>query len=238
MGVDFCDGNKWHYVTVPDAYLRAHPDMYEMRTCSATNGQMYVDPQFALQRRVLQARVRGYLHYQFPYQNAGTPERQAEFFCNALGELRPNEMVMLDTEDASGLRDPADFVRRWCAVVEPRLRTLAWIYVPSGLARKLTRAVTGQRVVKAPRYSGHAGRGTPPSWPYDVWQYTDRGPFPGSPHGPGDGNTTAWTVDQLLVRCRGTSSGGVRPVLRLGSRDSGSDGPVHRLQRTLNEVLA
>jgi len=184
----------------------------------------------------LQPRVRGYLHYQFPYENAGTPERQADFFCNAIGELRPNEMVMLDTEGASGLRDPADFTLRWYSVVEPRLRTLSWSYVPRDLRNSLTRAVTGRRIVKVPYYSGHSGVGTAPSWPYDVHQYTDRGPFPGSPHGPGDCNVTGWTTEGLLAHCRGAGTQPQLPTLRENDRDPGSDGPVRRLQRELNEV--
>lgn len=199
--MEFNDGNQWHFVTDVDRYVRER-SMYEMRTCSAKNGRMYVDPQFRGQRERVQPRVRGYLHYQFPYQNAGSPERQATFFCDAIGELRDNEMVMLDTEAESGLRDPADFMRRWCAVVEPRLRTLAWIYVPSALAGSLTRAVTGSRIVKAPRYSGGERIGPTPSWPHDVHQYTKCGRFPGSEHGPGDVNVTALTVEQMLARCR------------------------------------
>lgn len=228
----FNDGNQWHYVTDPDAYVREHPEVYEMRTCSARDGRMYVDSQFASQRRLMQPRVRGYLHYQFPWQNAGTPEAQAKFFCDVLGELRLNEMVMLDTEEGSGLIDPADFVRRWCAVVEPRLRTRAWIYVPSALAGKLTREVTGQRIVKAPRYSGHSGIGAIPHWPHDVHQYTKAGPFPGSPHGPGDCNVTSWTVDQLLSRCLSGSPG--RRTLSRG--DTGKD--VREVQEMLNRWIS
>lgn len=225
----FNDGNQWHFVTDPDAY--PHP-MYEMRAASARNGVPYVDPQFHRQRELLQPRVGGFLIYQFPYQNAGSPESQADFFCRAVGTLRPNEMVMLDTEAGSGLVDPADFMRRWCRIVESRLQTLAWIYVPKALAGQLTRAVTGNRIVKAPRYSGNAGRGTPPDWPHDVWQYTDRGPFPGSAHGPGDVNTTEWSLPELLKRSGrpGGSEPVGRPVLRLG--DSGP--AVRELQTLLN----
>lgn len=234
--MQFCDGNQWHYVTNVDAYLGAGFDMYEMRTCSARNGRMYVDLQFENQRRLLQPRLRGYLHYQFPYQNAGTPEDQANFFCNAIGELRPNEMVMLDTEEGSGLKDPVNFTRRWCNIVEPRLRTLAWNYVPSALAKQLTREVTARRIVKAPRYSGHSGVGAVPYWPHDVHQYTKEGPFPGSPHGPGDRNITSWTTEGLLARCKGRELQPELPVLQEGDRDSSPGGPVHRLQHALNEV--
>jgi len=231
--VEFCDGNQWHYVTDVELYVRER-EMYEMRTCSADpkrGYRMYVDTQFARQRELLQPRMRAYLHYQFPYEQAGSPEVQAAFFCDTIGALRANEMVMLDTEGASRLRNPADFMRRWCALVEPRLGTLAWIYVPSALADSLTRAVTGPRIVKAPRYSGHTGKGPKPWWPHDVWQYTQTGHFIGSPHGPGDCNVTEWTVDQLLARCKGSAPPPGRRTLRLG--DTGED--VRHLQRLLND---
>lgn len=229
--MEFNDGNQWHYITNVDTYVRER-EMYEMRACSARDGRrMYVDPQFASQRDLVQPRVRAYLHYQFSYQNAGSPEQQADFLCDTLGSLRPNEMVMLDVESTSGLVDPANFVRCWCARVELRLGTLAWVYVPRELADRVTRDVTGSRVVKAPRYSGYDGRGKPPSWSYDVWQYTDKGYFPGSAHGPGDCNYTELTVNDILTRCR-RSEHSVRRSLKKGDR--GED--VADLQRQLNAV--
>lgn len=223
----FNDGNRWHYVVDPDEYVR-HRDVYEMRTCSAdpdSGYEMYVDPQFANQRAELQPRLKAYLHYQFPYQRAGSPEAQAEFFIDALGgSLRDNEMVMLDTESASGLIDPVGFTRQWCSVVENELKTRAWIYVPSALAGQLTRDVTGTRIVKAPRYSGGRDRGSAPWWPFDVHQFTDRGYFPGC-HDVGDVNYTTLSPAQMLLRC--SSSGrdlppssaippSARPVLEYG----------------------
>jgi Glycosyl hydrolases family 25 len=199
--VEFNDGNEWHYVTDPGAYLRER-DMYEMRACSASGGRPFVDPEFYQQRDAM-AGVRCFMAYQFPYQNAGSPEYQADFFCDTLGKLRPNEIIMLDTEARGGLSDPAGFLYRWCARAESRLNTLAVIYVPSALAGALTRVVTGPRLVKAPRYSGGPNRGAPPWWPYDIWQYTDRGWFPGSPHGPGDVNYTDLATEQVLAHCRG-----------------------------------
>jgi len=43
--------------------------------------------------------------------------------------------------------------------------------------------------------------------------------------------------EQVVDRAGSGDGGGDRPVLRLGSRDSAPGGPVHRLQRILNEVL-
>lgn len=207
----FNDGNQWHFVTDANAYT-AQRDMYEMRCCTASEASGFrdkiVDTQFASQRALLQPRLKGYLHYQFVYQTAGTPEQQADFFADVLGELRPNEMVMLDIEGRSQILNPVDFTLRWLARIEARLNTKAWVYVPKGLAPQLTRAITGDRIVKAPDYDANDGQPhTPPTWPFDVWQYSSKAVFPGSPHGPGDINTTTWTTDALVAHCRRT-----RPV--------------------------
>jgi len=197
--MDWNDGNQYHYITDSAAYERACL-MYEYRVLSGSTGQMLTDTRFAQQRAAMQPLLDGMLYYQKPY-NKETPEAQATLFCDLLGHLAPNEMVMLDIEGDINVPDSADFVRRWCAVVEPRLNTLAWIYVPQSLSGALTRAVTGNRIVKAPKYSGTDQRGPAPSWPHDVHQYTDKGVFPGG-NGPGDANFTDLTVPQMLDRCR------------------------------------
>jgi len=196
---EFSDGNQWHFITDPAAYERARL-MYEYRVASGSTGQMLVDTQWVQQRAAMQPLLDGMLYYQKPY-NKESPEAQANLLCDLLGHLAPNEMVMLDIEGDINVPDPADFMRRWCAVVEPRLNTLAWVYVPQSLSGVLTRAVTGNRIVKAPKYSGTDQRGPAPSWPYDVHQYTDKGAFPGG-NGPGDANFTDLSVPQMLDRCR------------------------------------
>ncbi len=197
--MEWSDGNQWHFITDPAAYERARL-MYEYRVASGSTGQMLVDTRWVQQRAAMQPLLDGMLYYQKPY-NKESPEAQANLLCDLLGHLAPNEMVMLDIEGDINVPDPADFMRRWCAVVEPRLNTLAWVYVPQSLSGVLTRAVTGNRIVKAPKYSGTDQRGPAPSWPYDVHQYTDKGAFPGG-NGPGDANFTDLTVSQMLDRCR------------------------------------
>ncbi len=197
--MEWSDGNQYHYITDSAAYERACL-MYEYRVLSGSTGQMLTDTRFAQQRAAMQPLLDGMLYYAKP-DSQSTPEQQAALFCDLLGRLAPNEMVMLDTEPSCNLADYADFMRRWCAVVEPRLNTQAWIYVPQALSGALTRAVTGNRIVKAPKYSGTDQRGPAPSWPYDVHQYTDKGVFPGG-NGPGDANFTDLSVPQMLDRCR------------------------------------
>lgn len=196
--MEFNDGSQYRVVSDPAAQL-AQRELYCHRVASARDGKKYVDTTFAQHRQALQA-MKGLLYYQFVWQNAGTPEEQATFFCDAIGQLADHEMVMLDIEVGGAITDPADFARRWLAVVEPRLRTRAWIYVPQALSKALHPLVDG-RLVMAPRYSGTATRGVKPDWPHDVHQYTDVGHFPGCKQS-GDVSYTELTVQQMLDRCR------------------------------------
>lgn len=197
--MDFNDGSVFRVVTDPAAQLRQR-QVYMHRAVTGVTGAPAVDTTFASHRTRL-AGMPLLVWYQFVYQNAGTPEAQADYLCKTLGSLRPNEAVMLDIETRGGVTNPQDFARRWLAVVESRLRCRAWIYVPGALAAALPRSFTGDRIVMAPRYSGTASRGSPPAWPHDVHQYTDRGPFPGCAQS-GDTSYTALTVAQLLARSR------------------------------------
>lgn len=199
--VIFNDVNEWHRVTDRGAYERAGRPMIEIRACSASGGTMRHDRAFVEHRD----RFRGFprLYYQYPYAQ-WSAETQADYLADQLGAIDPaTEMVMLDIESGSGIADPAGFTRRWLVRAEPRLGTRAWVYVPKALASPALYEAIGDRVVKAPRYSGTAERGPAPDWGrWDVHQYTDRGPMPGSPDGPGDVNWTASSADQLLARCR------------------------------------
>lgn len=198
--MEFNDGSQYRVVTDPVRHRRERT-MYEFRASSAKGGTAkYKDTAFDRHRRDFN----GFpvLMYQFPYQNAGSPEAQAEYFLNIVGPPRDLDMYMLDTEDASVLRNPADFTRRWFDVVERRTGKLCWLYVPRSLSGPLNRGLTGPRIVKSPRYSGNASRGAAPNWQWDVHQYTDRGYFPGCAQS-GDVNFTTWSTAQLLDRCNG-----------------------------------
>jgi hypothetical protein len=203
--MEFNDGSQYRVLTNLDAYVGAGRDTYMFRASSATNGVPYTDTQFGHHRSIA-APLRAVIMYQFPWENAGTPESQADYLCNILGGgLCTNEMVMLDMEAASKIVNPVDFARRWLARVESRLQTLAWLYVPSSLAGPLGRGFTGPRIVMAPRYPPNTTipRGDPPGWSHDVWQYTDRGFFPGCAQ-TGDTSTTSLTATEMLIRCNPT----------------------------------
>ncbi len=196
--MEFCDGNEWHRVTDRGAYERAGLPMLEFRAMSASSGTMVRDKAFADHR----SRFTGFpfLIYQYPYGKE-SPEKQADDLATLLGALGPLEMVMLDIETKNfGISDPADFTRRWLARFEGRMGGRCWVYLPKALATSTMYDAIGDRVIKAPRYSGHAGKGLPPGWRHDVWQFSDRAPMPGSPDGPGDRNTTTFSVAELLAR--------------------------------------
>ena len=204
--VEFNDGNYYHFITDPEAYA-ANRLMYEYRVYSGSKGFMEYDYLFEQQRALMQPRLDAMLYYQKPI-NTMPAEDQAHMFCDKIKVLRPNEMIMLDTEKnfndpKSDLGDYEDFANRWWGVAENRLDTLSWVYVPKNISGQLSRRVTGQRIVKAPKYSRMSSRGVAPDWDHDVHQYTDIGWFPGG-NGPGDTNWTDMTVSQMLDRCRRT----------------------------------
>jgi GH25 family lysozyme M1 (1,4-beta-N-acetylmuramidase) len=199
--VDFNDGNTWHVVTDPAAYMSAR-SVYMHRAASARDGVPYVDPTF-LDHRTRMAQLPALVWYQFLYTNAGSPEAQADFFLAAIGDgLYDNEMVMVDPEVGGGFTNlnVVEFTQRWLDRVENALDTRAWVYVPSSLSVGLSRTFTKDRIVMAPRYSGKAERGAAPWWSYDVHQYTDQGVFPGA-NGPGDTSFTTLTAEDMLRRC-------------------------------------
>jgi GH25 family lysozyme M1 (1,4-beta-N-acetylmuramidase) len=199
--MEFNDGSQYRVLTNVAAYTAAGRDLYAYRATSARNGALYVDSAFS-QHRAATANLRGTLIYQFAYA-AWTPEEQAKYLVKTLGNgLQTQEMICLDMESGGGfnLQNAASFVQRWLASAESALQTKAWVYVPGALSRALSPAVTGDRIIWAPRYSGTAQRGTAPNWQHDVHQYTDRGFFPGCSQ-TGDTNYTTMTTEAMLARC-------------------------------------
>lgn len=198
----FSDVNQWHRVTNRKAYEDAGRQLIEIRCMSGSSGKMVTDTEFVNHR----SRFRGFprLYYFFPY-NQASPEQQADWFANSLVQLDPaTEMIMLDIEAGSKIKDPEHFTRVFLARIEYRFREQkCWVYLPKSLASKEMYEVIGDRLIKAPRFSGNANRGAAPNWGHwDVHQYTDKGWMPGSPDGPGDCNYTPLSVHELLMRSR------------------------------------
>lgn len=207
----YSDVNEWHRIIDPVAYVDSGRDLLEYRVATAQSPDFRVltqDHYWRTHRRMCAEHGIASVLYQFPYQTAGTPEQQAEYFCGLVEPLRDNEMVMIDIEGRGKLANPVNFLRRWLAVVEPRLNTRAWVYVPRSFASKLTREVTGDRIVKAPDYDANDGEPhSPPTWPHDVWQFSSKAELPGGNVPTGDANITDWTTQQLIDRCKGKSVG-------------------------------
>jgi GH25 family lysozyme M1 (1,4-beta-N-acetylmuramidase) len=200
--VEFNDGSQYRVLQNPDAQLQAGREMYAYRASSARNGALYVDSAFDYHRQVTAGRFKATLIYQFVYADFSASD-QANYFLNALGYgLQTQEMVCLDMESSGGFgaQNTSTFARDWLSMVEAVLRCRAWVYVPQALSSALSSAVTPERLIWAPRYSGTPSRGPAPSWRYDAHQYTDRGFFPGCSL-PGDTSYTAMTTDQMLARC-------------------------------------
>jgi GH25 family lysozyme M1 (1,4-beta-N-acetylmuramidase) len=200
--VIFNDGSEYRVLANPDAQLQAGRTMYAYRAASSRNGTLYVDSAFDYHRTITAGRFEATLIYQFA-NVATTPESQASFLADALGYgLQTQEMICLDVEAGGGFTagNVGLFLRGWLAAAESLLHCKAWFYVPQALATALSSSVTADRIIWAPRYSGTSEKGTEPGWRHDVWQYTDRGFFPGCAL-PGDTSTTTLTTEAMLARC-------------------------------------
>lgn len=199
----FNDVNEWHQVTDRAKYVAAGNPMIEIRCMSGSSGTMLTDKTFRQHRERFKNFPR--LYYFFPFNKADA-KTQAKWFGDTLGYVGPDEMIMLDIEAGSHISDPVGFTREFLKWIEYRFHgNKCWVYLPKSLASKEMYNVIGDRVIKAPRFSGNAGRGAPPNWGHwDVHQYTDKGPMPGSPHGPGDCNFTNLSVSELFARSKYT----------------------------------
>jgi GH25 family lysozyme M1 (1,4-beta-N-acetylmuramidase) len=196
--VIFNDGSQYRVLTNPDAQLAAGRTLFAYRVASVRNGAPYVDTEFRTHRARTAHKFRATLLYQYVHA-ALTPESQADFFLNAVGNgLQSPEMVCLDAESAAGFTSTnvPIFAQRWLSRVESALNTRAWLYVPGALAAGLV-PLAADRVIWAPHYSAV------PTWRHDVHQYTDSGPFPGCAQS-GDTSRTSLTAEQLLARCNPT----------------------------------
>lgn len=199
--MEFNDGSKYVILKKPELQVQAGRTLYAYKGCGASGSTLTKDPYFDHHRN-LRDYFKGTLIYQFVYAHI-SPEASAEFFVKTLGgELNPGEMVAIDPEVDGGFdsSNVFDYCRRWLAVVETKLNTKAWIYTAKDFNAALA-PLTKDRVKWVPRYNTE-----PPSWSsWDVWQNSDKGPFPGSDQGVGDTNQTSLTTEQLLARCNVTS---------------------------------
>jgi hypothetical protein len=200
--MEFNDGSKYRVLTKPQDQVAAGRTVYSYKACGASpsEGRLTVDSAFAHHRN-LRNHFKATLLYQFGYIQF-SPEAQAEFFFDTLGGvLYPGEMICIDPEAGGGFTaaNVYDFCRRWLAIIEPSLKTKAWIYTAKDFSKALA-PLTKDRVLWIPRYNPEA-----PTWStWDVWQKSDKGPFPGCAEGIGDLNYTSLSAEELLAKCGAT----------------------------------
>lgn len=162
----------------------------------ATEGTGYLDDQFASNWRGSKAAgiaVRGAYHFGHP---AVDPTAQAQHFVRAVGPVGRGEFLVLDIEDATAelvaagnwsARTQAD-VAAWCVAFTTEAMKLAnirqnkmWIYTGAYFWRDDaggSAALAGHPLwVAAYTASPPAVPGWPAGW--SMWQYSDKGSWPG-----------------------------------------------------------
>ena len=119
--------------------------------------------------------------YQYLVDERSASE-QAHMFIATVGDLRPNEFVIVDSEEGSG--DQTARVQAWLDVVDPHYGKKSTIYASeSWFGDKLGGALRWRR----PRWVA-AYRSTEPTLPHELWQYNDHSNLPGISGDGGDGN--------------------------------------------------
>lgn len=197
--MEFNDGSKYRVLTKPQEQIAAGRTLYAYKACGASpkEGRLTVDSAFA-HHRSIRHHFKATLIYQFAYIQF-SPEAQAEFLFDTLGGvLHPGEMIALDPEAGGGFTaaNVYDFCKRWLAIIEPALKTKAWMYTAKDFSAALA-PLTKDRVLWIPRYNPE-----PPTWSkWDVWQKGEDGYFPGCTEGVGDLNYTPLSVEDLLAKC-------------------------------------
>jgi GH25 family lysozyme M1 (1,4-beta-N-acetylmuramidase) len=107
---------------------------------------------------------------------------QAHDYINTVGDLRPNEFTVVDSEEGSG--DQTGRVAAWCSVVDAHYGRTSTIYASESWYReKLGGAARWNR----PRWMA-AYRSTEPTDPHELWQNSDHSNLPGISGDGGDGN--------------------------------------------------
>lgn len=194
----FNDVSEFRVITDPAAYQAVNDVLITKATgCADRYGGLFIDPTFGRHRAIGTKLVAMGLYVYIVGQGIKSYQIQADFFSNAIGGLSDNEFIALDIEDSS-ISDPLNCFKTMTSILEPRHRTQCMIYLPEKFANSIPRSVTENRLIWAPNYNP-----TEPNWPFDIWQYTDKGAIAGCSQ-TGDTSVTKFPPEEILSRTGGS----------------------------------
>lgn len=98
---------------------------------------------------------------------------QARDFITAVGDIRPNEFLILDLEEGGGAQVAR--AQTWFAIVDAHYGRTSTIYSGEAFFKN---QLGGAEHWQRPRWMA-AYRATEPTAPHELWQNTDSAPFPG-----------------------------------------------------------
>lgn len=191
----FNDVSVNRVITSAAAYVKARKMLIsKVSGYSATLGP-HVDGAFAQHRPIGRRLVCSGLYIYLVGPRLCGYVKQLDVFSKAVDRLADNEFCCLDIEDET--LDPVESFRVASSILEDRFGGKCMVYLPDKFAGTLTRKITGDRLVWAPRYGS-----TEPNWAHDIWQYTDNGDIPGCIQN-GDDSVTLHSAADILNRTRG-----------------------------------
>lgn len=140
----------------------------------ATESTNYTDPTFAANRDA--ARAQGLSVGFYHFARATNADAEAQYFCNAVGSLRPGDLVALDWEVSAG--DPVGWAHAWLRSVEARLGVKPLIYLNQSTVGSFdwTPVVNDNYGLWLAKYDNSQAAPTVPHWPFvAIKQYSDAG---------------------------------------------------------------
>lgn len=161
-----------------------------------------VDRQFERSRNELRRLgiPHGFYHYAYPDNTSNDPEREANFFCNLLGDLMPGEIMVLDFEENWGTpAQKVDWCNRFLCTVRNRFNGYKpMLYINLALAKQCNWApvINNDFGLWLARWDYNFGAPAPQTqWPVVAMrQYTDKEQIPGISGGV-DANVFYGSVD-------------------------------------------
>ena len=184
-------------------------DVYKNNTnfviMKSTEGNGFVDPKFK-RNQSESRRVNlplGYYHFARP-DLGNTPEAEANFFLQTLGELKPGEVLCLDYEPPVQTQADVDWCKKWLDFVQAKTKVKSFVYLNQSQVKKFDwkKVIDGGYALWIAAYTGSPTNNNfvTGQWPTAAMQqWTSSQKVPGILNGTGnvDGNAFFGDANQF-----------------------------------------
>lgn len=180
-GIDISHHNQWQ-IFPKKGEPAINFDKHDFIIMKATEGRTYVDPCMKKYVEMLpENKLHGFYHFARPENNSA--EVEAKHFCDTLGELGEDAILVLDWE-AKATSCPIQWAVDWCNYVERIYGKKPLIYCSSWYTKKLKPLLDNNNGLWVAHYTKNKKPTvhTYPTWA--MWQYSsdpyDKNVFNGS----------------------------------------------------------